>query len=792
MNRNKLSRSYLKYFFFLIVILICNQKPVAQTSYEDSLFFTTVFQTPVYWNYYLFPGVAYLHPFVQTRARLFDSLDNLMKFSGPEYYGAYDNIQINNLSPVDSINNTLNSYYSINASYGYKQDDPVWQLPFSLNGEKSTTYCTYTPATGNSNLSDCKTAVLFITGSGTNNGTEMVRGEGYQNIYGFLKDSLATLGDVYIAIRPLIDFRAYVWDRENNAMALNSEFPIPGQISNYLNGRGTPYGVNCLIESIALVKYLKSKYQRVVIAGLSYGGIYTTLNALESGPEGALISGGYTIILDETSQTNDYQLASFGPLFYSLNRDSVKNNINKTTTQFLFSWGRGGDITQETDLHYTENYFTGLTNAQYFYDYDLHTFPPFVGFKNLFDSVNIRSSVRIKQIAKTCDPPSAKIMITFCGQKPYHFDLYKDSALYNSYTSVGDTFYVDINEGGLYKIKNLLDNNNIPGFNSDDYLFKPNNNINIALVKKTWTCNVLQENKFKLTGGRGPWDVYYRENGISKSKIFYTDDFLKFSWPDGVYIIDSINNYGNCMKNINDTIVVDSNISASEKLFNTISFNCDVNKMQLSLKDYFNGFKEIFFNKDGIADSASIENNIILLNSGNYEFTAIKDDSDCKLNLNVSYSIKPNTLDAYNIYIDNWEIKTDSPGLQYIWFYNGQPFDTTLAPQTAFIGNGTYKVEIINNNDCLTHTESAYFNQGDLIAFPNPFNKQFNLLISLPSNEHAVLDIFNAVGKKIKSLEIKNGINSISMTGNEKGTYFLKVRYKGKGYSFNTLKIIRL
>jgi hypothetical protein len=439
----------------------------AQTSYNDSLFFTTAFQTPVYLDYYAFPGIFYLHPFVQTRAGLFDSLDNQFKFRGQEYYGSYDAMKVGDLYPVDSINSTLNYYYSLDPRFAYKQTDPVWGLPFSLNNKNSTTYCTYTP--GNNTGNACTTAVLFITGSGENNGTQMVRGEGYQNVYGFMRDSLATLGDVYIAIRPLIDFRALVWDRPNHPVGLNSEFPIPNQISGYLNGRGTPYGVNCLIESIALVKYLKSRYQRVIIAGLSYGGIYTTLNALDAAPEGALISGGYSILADQI-QENDYQVGSFGPLFYSLTRDSVKQNISKSTSEFLFSWGHGGDIPEETDLHYTQNYFSGLANTQYFYDYNTHTFPPLQAFKNLFDSVRMHTSVRIKEIERTCT--SAKVMITFCGQKPYRFNIYKDSVLHSSYNSPNDTLTINLTGTGIYTIKNLFDKNNVQGFNSDNYILQ--------------------------------------------------------------------------------------------------------------------------------------------------------------------------------------------------------------------------------------------------------------------------------------------------------------------------------
>jgi len=720
---------YLAAFIFFSV----GRTAYAQTSYNDSLYFTTVFQNPVYQNYYDAPGIFYIHPFVQTRAGLFDSLDNLMKFNGEEYYGAYNSMRTGELYPIDSINNTLNYYYSLSPEYAYKQKDPVWGLTFSLNGKTSTTYCTYTPTANPDHLGSNRTAILFITGSDPNNGTEMVRGEGYQNDYGFQKDTLATVGDVFIAIRPLNDFRNFVWDRFRNPMALNSEFPIPSQITSYLSSRGTPFGVNSLIESIALVKYLKTRYQRVVIAGLSYGGQYTTLNAFESAPEGALISGGYTILVDQTPQTNDYQIASFGSLFYSLNRDSVKNNIGKSTTQFLFSWGRVGDIYEESYLHETQNYFSALTNTQYFYDYDQHSFPPFQAFKNLFASIKMHTSVRIRELVKTCSPATAKIMITFLGQKPYHFDIYKDSLLYNSYISEADTFYVDINKAGIYKVKNLYDNNNMPGYNSDDYIFKPNSDIDIEVSNQKWQCNSIQKNEFQLTGGKGPWDIYYRENGIPGSKIFYKDDHLKFLWPDGIYIIDSINNYGNCMKYINDTIVVNSKISEPDKLFSTIFFNRDSAKPQLILKDYFNGYKKIFFIKDGLKDSADIENNTIFVTNGNYQFTEIKNDSDCSYTLNVHILI---THDS-----------------------------------TRFL---------------VTSSSPA------LVAYPNPFAKQFNLLIELPSNKSAALDIFDEAGKKIKSLEIVNGINIVNMEGIIRGVYILKVRFKSKGYSFDTLEMIKL
>lgn len=368
-----------------ILFLILFSQSVFCQSKNDSLFLSTVFQTPSYVSYIQSPGNWFIEPFVKTRKELFNRLDTMFRFVPSDYFGSYNKMYIGNLSPLDSINATLNYYYYINKNYAYKQFNPCFKLPFILNCKPSNAYCIFTPQVAD--FAKNELAFLIITGSGTNNGGQMVRGEGYQNIYGYLRDSLAQYGDVYIAIRPLIDFRSLVW----NGQELNSEFPIPGQITNWLNSshyghEGTPYGINSLIESIALGKYLKLKYDKVIITGLSYGGAYTDLNAFESVPDAALISGGYSILYDQTNANNDFEIASFGSLWYSKERDSIKAMISKTQTQFLYSWGKDtGDPVEESESinHNTENYFRGLKNVQYFYNYNKHTFPPMAAYKEL-------------------------------------------------------------------------------------------------------------------------------------------------------------------------------------------------------------------------------------------------------------------------------------------------------------------------------------------------------------------------------------------------------------------------
>ena len=147
------------------------------------------------------------------------------------------------------------------------------------------------------------------------------------------------------------------------------------------------------------------------------------------------------------------------------------------------------------------------------------------------------------------------------------------------------------------------------GFNSDNYIFKPNSDIGITLSRQSWNCGpeVTLKKVYRFTGGQGPWDIYYRENGIAKSKIYNTSNIVEFNWGDGIYIIDSINNYGNCMKYINDTVIVNSDFSQFEDIFNIPTLNCNTDSIQLSLKTYFVNAKEIFFKNNGTVKSATIQ-----------------------------------------------------------------------------------------------------------------------------------------------------------------------------------------
>jgi hypothetical protein len=636
---------------YICILFFTYIKVDAQVTTNDSMYFNTVFNGISYTADIDFPGSWYIHPVITNRAMLFDKLDNQFKYTNNDYYGSYKNMLVDSLKFVDSVNTTMNYYYNINPNYAYKQNNPVKALDFTLNGKKSEAYCVYFPSSSIIN-NECKKCFLIITGSGSYNGTAMTRGEGYQNQFGSLKDSLAVHGDVYIAIRPLLDFRSFRRRKTptSNPKDLNSEFPIPSQITNYLNNRGTPYGTNSLIESIALTKYLKTKYRRVIISGLSFGGIYTTLNAFETSPDACLVSGGYTVEVDNTASSSvDYQSSHFGNLIFSLNRDTVKNKINilKNKTEFMFSWGQSGDIPQEAIYHSTENYFIGHTNTQYYYNYGPHTFPPQLAFRNLLDSINIKAKPVIKEISKSCNPINSSIKINICGIKPFLFDLYRNDSIYGSYVLNSDSIILNLTQEGNYQIRNLFDSLNRRGFNSDLYEFIPNNNININLVSSEYNCDSNKYlYKFHLEGNPY-WNIAYTKNGLSESIVNLYSDTLKTFWDSGTYIINSIQDNGACNKVINDTIVLNTTLSLND-LFGDIKYNCDSNHVEFKLNKSFEKATKIMFSKNGLLDSISVENNSIKLTNGNYVFAKLVFANGCSKILNINYLVNENPLTLIN------------------------------------------------------------------------------------------------------------------------------------------------
>ncbi|HPI54336.1 MAG TPA: hypothetical protein PLU10_06550, partial [Chitinophagaceae bacterium] len=298
---------------FLLWILLFSFVPVkskAQLTQADSTLFINSFVEPLYISYWVYSGYRwYANDSIKSKQGLTDLMNREFPYTPSDVTKTITNeIQLGPLKFDSVINNAFTHYPSI-----YSQSNPVVKLSYELHNKKDTTYAAYTPSSVGAG-SNCKTVFLLLHGTGTNTTSQFMQNNGYANIYCAVKTKCLQYGDVFTYCKPNEDWRAIYWNRKK----------LGDYVFSYLEATGHNYGTNYLIENIALVKYLKTKYQRVVLLGISEGGYAVLLNSLYSEPDAAVISGGYSISFD-TYLWSQFTLSSrFGNLPQTIVRDTVK------------------------------------------------------------------------------------------------------------------------------------------------------------------------------------------------------------------------------------------------------------------------------------------------------------------------------------------------------------------------------------------------------------------------------------------------------------------------------------
>jgi hypothetical protein len=145
-----------------------------------------------------------------------------------------------------------------------------------------------------------KTAFLIFPGSGINQATavSLFNPGNYHNHTCAIADFCSSYGDVFTFVRPNDDF-ASLWTvipggdrRKMNYTALTSK-------TNMLNKN---WAANCMIQFNALIKYLKAKYHKVIVLGLSAGAWGAMFTSMQAEPDASVIASGYSI------NFNDYPL----------------------------------------------------------------------------------------------------------------------------------------------------------------------------------------------------------------------------------------------------------------------------------------------------------------------------------------------------------------------------------------------------------------------------------------------------------------------------------------------------
>jgi hypothetical protein len=235
---------------------------------------------------------------------------------------------------------------------------------FSLHYNLQRNYTTYSYFVSKGQNTDC--AILIIPGSGHNQSSKIFR----KDVNNYHKD-IVNITEKYcvtfIYVKPNEDFISI----HNGEKKLSYEFVI-----NYLVNYGGSYSARYLIDTLAITKYLKNQYERVVVIGLSQGGRATLLNSMQSEPTVAIVASGFTTITT-TINWSGHQGIMIPNLFTYFNNNEVVDVIDSLNTHYLFTYGKQERASYkiEAEEEYACNLFKGLDNVTCLSHAGGHTFP---------------------------------------------------------------------------------------------------------------------------------------------------------------------------------------------------------------------------------------------------------------------------------------------------------------------------------------------------------------------------------------------------------------------------------
>lgn len=132
-----------------------------------------------------------------------------------------------------------------------------------------------------------------------------------------------------------------------------------------------------LVQSLAFTKWMKSCFNKIVVAGLSQGGAAAMLNALQSKPTVAIVASGHSVI-NEKAQWSGFgglvAVPGYAELYHAV---TLRKKLQATTTMWLFSWGHGekGTYKIEAEERCTAKEIGVLANVSIVIHEFGHTFP---------------------------------------------------------------------------------------------------------------------------------------------------------------------------------------------------------------------------------------------------------------------------------------------------------------------------------------------------------------------------------------------------------------------------------
>ena len=213
-------------------------------------------------------------------------------------------------------------------------------------------------------------ACLIIPGSGLNQSYGIYRDDTANYHHGIMEAlKQASVTNIYTLIKPNEDILAWHSGKGNK---VNGNY-----IWNWHLNRSGSYSVSYLVQSLAFVKWMKSKHRKTVVAGLSQGGIATLINAIQSEPTCAIVASGYSVVFHDLEGAGHDQIIGVPGYSTLFDEDRIYSILKKSHSQWLFSWGKKetGIYKMEAEEKTTANLIGKLKNVSITIHDNGHVFP---------------------------------------------------------------------------------------------------------------------------------------------------------------------------------------------------------------------------------------------------------------------------------------------------------------------------------------------------------------------------------------------------------------------------------
>ena len=226
------------------------------------------------------------------------------------------------------------------------------------------------------NLCKKNVSSLIIPGSGQNISNKIIQNDINNHHFGIYNLLNKKIKFNYVFIKPNQD--ALAWRSNKNQKVHEKEYIY------WHNNRGGSYSLSYISQSIAFHKWMKTCFNKTILVGLSQGGSAVLINSINSNPDYAIISSGYSSIKNKNNfkEINESDLVlkrlSNVPNFYELTElDELYKILYSSETKWFFSWGKNdvGRFREEAIQRKTANKIEKLNNVTTVIHDGGHNFP---------------------------------------------------------------------------------------------------------------------------------------------------------------------------------------------------------------------------------------------------------------------------------------------------------------------------------------------------------------------------------------------------------------------------------